>query len=170
MEEHGIRRRNLLHHTFLKADPKLEGKDKFKIDMIFELQQWLKVNLMRVHYSVADTVFSEVIQKAIMVDYKEVDTSEAKIKWVKQFKEIAREKYKRAQENFDRMNEEREMFLENRKLLEDDLRRINSRESSKSPKKSKCPSCSIMGGRSYKYRNMRKSSRNMRKSRRKSRK
>ncbi len=170
MEEYGISPHIFLNYADFKEDPKLEGKDKFKIDMIFELQEWLKVKLMRVHYSVADTVFSEVIQKAIVVDYKKVNTSTKKIEWVKQFKDMASEKYERAQENFDRMNAERRMFLENQQLLYDDLRRINSRESSKSPKKSKCPGCSMMGGRSYKYRNMRKSSRNMRKSRRKSRK
>jgi len=157
-----------LPDTYFNADPKLEDKDKFKIEMIFDLQEWLKVKLMRVHYSVADKVFSEVILKAIEVDYKDVNTSEAKKKWVKQFKDMASKKYENAQENFDRMNAERRMFLENRKLLYDNLRDINSRESSP---KSKCPSsCSILGGRSYKYRNMRKSSRNMRKSRRKSRK
>lgn len=54
-------------------------------------------------------------------------------------------------------------------------RKVKQRSRTPSPSKddspkSKCPGCSMMGGRSYKYRNMRKSSRNMRKSRRKSRK
>jgi len=152
------------HYELIEAKSDLKGKDVMKVALINELKTNLKWELSRHPRSIANRVFSEVIQKAAGIEYDKVQTSKQKILWVNKFMEEANEIYKEAKSDFDKMNSKRAQFMKEREQL---LRT----DSPESPKSSICPAnCVMMGGRSYKYRNMRKSSRNMRKSSRNMRK
>lgn len=155
----------------LEAKSDLHGIDVMKVNFINELQTTLKDRLFYAPRYVANNVFSEVIQQATSVEYEKVKTQRDKIKLVNDFMEVADKKYREVQATLDRMNLERQEFMSEREHLLGIHKRNNSPGSPKKSKSSICPaSCAMMGGRSYKYRNMRKSSRNMRKSHRKSRK
>jgi hypothetical protein len=119
-------------------------------------------------YPIAEDVYDTVLYQAIKVPYTEVNTEEVE-SLKTQFMNQARAKLKESEAKFMRMQKDAADSAESRRQIKATLADINSSQQRKQPA-SVCPGCSMMGGRSYKYRNMRKSSRNMRKSRRKSRK
>lgn len=161
MEETGVDPRHI-YHRFAKSD--LHGIDVMKVNFLNELQTKLKDRLFYAPRYVANNVFSDVIQQAARVEYEEVNTERVKIRFINEFMEVADKKYIEVKAKFDKMNLKRQEFMSEREHLLGVLSSNNSPGSPKKSKKSKCPPCSLLGGRSYKYRNMRKSSRNMRKS------
>jgi len=166
--EIGVQRK--LPDVFFKADPKYEDADKHKIKLMNELQDDL-IRLVAHHpHIIAEEVYHTVLSRAIQVPYTDVNTDKEVKKLKPQFMEQARAELKASETKFLRWRQEAADSTQRRRQTMARLEDINSHKPRKSPG-SFCPvGCSMMGGRSYKYRNMRKSSRNMRKSRRKSRK
>lgn len=172
-EEYGVD--PIRNYTF-EAGYNLKGidadNDADKVIFLNDLRITLVDKLRDAPRYVANKVYDHVIQKATRVEYKEVKTPKDRLAKKSQFMYEANEEYIEVKKKFDQMHLKREEFMRRRAGQLEHLSRINS---PRSPKKTKsftiCPaSCVMMGGRSYKYRNMRKSSRNMRKSHRKSRK
>jgi hypothetical protein len=164
--ENGVRSGRKLPIEYLTADPRYKGADKLKIKLMNDLQDRLIRMVANYPYPVAEDVYDTVFIQAIKVPYTDVNTEEVE-KLKTKFMNQAREKLTESEANFMRMQKDAADSAERRRQTKAKLADINS------PRKqpaSACPGCSIQGGRSYKYRNMRKSSRNMRKSRRKSRK
>lgn len=174
--EYGVRSGRTLPHTYLKVNPKLEGDDKLKIELMNDLHDMLIRMVALYPYSVAEDVYHTVFDHAIKVPYTKVKSDKDVERLRTQFMDEARAKLTESEANFMRMHKEAEVSAAHRAEIKSKLKANNSPKSHKSPKspkspKSVCPeSCVMMGGRSYKYRNMRKSRRNMRKSHRKSRK
>jgi hypothetical protein len=119
---------------------------------------------------IADDVYNTVLYNALRVDHNKVNTHKEMIESKKKYMKQAKDKLEELEKEYIRRRQEASDSTERRRQTMAKLEVINSHKPRKSPG-SFCPvGCSMMGGRSYKYRNMRKSSRNMRKSRRKSRK
>jgi hypothetical protein len=167
MEILGVQRR--LPKVFFEADPKYKDADTHKIKLINELQDDLIRLVADRPPIIADDVYNTVLSRAIQVPYTEV-TTDNKMELKKEYMVLARKELKASDKKFLSMQTVAADSTALRRRTMAKLEVINSHKPRKSPG-SFCPvGCSMMGGRSYKYRNMRKSSRNMRKSRRKSRK
>jgi hypothetical protein len=131
------------------------------MELMDALDKKLRTMLSGVYYYIDKEIYSDVMEKASDIPYTDVKTIEDKNRLENEFMAIATKKLAEEQAKIAEKKRRYSEYSEREEF-------INSHRS----KSKKCPPCSLLGGRSYKYkyRNMRKSRRNMRKSRRKSRK
>ena len=140
-DEYALIEPPLNRYSILKEKLMHDLREKLTLMLGFKYGEW-GPTFSRVPFHIGDKIYSPVLRLASNIPYTDVKTLAIMKQLENEFMAIATKK----------------LAEEEAKLAEENAKSI-------------CPaSCVMMGGRSYKYRNMRKSRRNMRKSRRNMRK